>query len=448
MRTPPWIVALLLVVALVPLGSAPTWAEYSLVAITCCTFLALMFRAASDPAAVHAAEYSPLDGLDTYALIALPTLALVQIVAFATAFHTDGALIDVVRASLVLLATVLFYVLVHSAVVDYRSFRSIVSIFTIVGVAEAVYGLFNLLAGNEQLLLMQRWAYHDSATGTLVGRNHFALLMELCLPLAVIISATAPVTRRNTPAPTSEDFARRMILASATIVMGLALVFSRSRMGVLSFLLALFVVLPTAHLMRPAETSSSRRTRGQLIVPAMSLGLVVVYVLVIGVTPAFERFANIATDLETGRIPIWQAAAAMAMDKPLLGHGWGAFDSLVDGYKGLPTGFSTRYAHNDYLQVFAEAGVFGLAIVAWLVYRLTRRYLQTLARPLTPDARTVIIWLGVTVSAALIHSIADFGLRIPGVGFMFAGIVAVLVRVMQEPQLAVRPRRRHRSSRR
>jgi len=63
-----------------------------------------------------------------------------------------------------------------------------------------------------------------------------------------------------------------------------------------------------------------------------------------------------------------------------------------------------------------------------------------------PDARTVILWLSVAIVAAAGHSLADFGLRIPGVGFMFAGVLALFVRVSRAPQLALKPRRRRRAA--
>ena len=168
----------------------------------------------------------------------------------------------------------------------------------------------------------------------------------------------------------------------------------------------------------------------------------------IGVTPAVERFANLWTDLETGRLPIWRAAIAMALDHPVFGHGWGSFDFLVDGYRDTPTGLDTSYAHNDYLQVFAETGIVGLSFVVWLLALLARRIVRGLSSPMIPEARFTILWLAIGIVAALVHSVADFGLRIPGVAFMFTVLLAVFVRVSEEPSLVSDRRRRRRRSRR
>jgi O-antigen ligase len=143
-------------------------------------------------------------------------------------------------------------------------------------------------------------------------------------------------------------------------------------------------------------------------------------------------------------LPIWRAATAMALDHPVFGHGWGSFNFLIDGYRDTPTGLDTSYAHNDYLQVFAESGIVGLAFVLWLLALLGRRIFRALSSPMSAEARFTIVWLTVGIVAALVHSIADFGLRIPGVGFMFTLLLAIFVRVSAEPSLVTGRRRRSR----
>ncbi|MBF0171105.1 MAG: hypothetical protein HQK87_08465, partial [Nitrospinae bacterium] len=54
-----------------------------------------------------------------------------------------------------------------------------------VGLAEAVYGLFNTLSGTEMIGWMKKEAYLGDVTGTYVNRNHFAGLMEIAIPVAI-----------------------------------------------------------------------------------------------------------------------------------------------------------------------------------------------------------------------------------------------------------------------
>lgn len=445
LRTPAWLPAALLAVALLPLGSAPTRAEYALVIATTTAFLLLVFRGASQ-LGFQAYGETLLHGVSLPLLLGLPLIVFAQTAAALLTHYTDGAPSEMLRAGLGLFAIALFYVIAHDAIRDPSSFRTVVATVVLVGVLEAAYGVFNLLSGNERLLLYRRWAYHDSATGTLVNRNHFALLMALAFPLTMIYAALDRRSLRGA-ARESDVFGRRLLLALTSVLVGLALVFSRSRMGVISFGVACLLVPPVAHLLRPDPHAAWGTRRAGWGIPLVIAALIAVYVLVIGVTPAFERFANLWTDLETGRLPIWRAAMAMALDHPVVGHGWGSFDILVDGYRDAPTGLDTSYAHNDYLQVFAETGIIGLAFVGWMLVLLARRIVGALSSPTTPEARFTLLWLIIGITAALVHSLADFGLRIPGVGFMFALLLAIFLRVSAEPSLVAGSRRRRRSGR-
>jgi O-antigen ligase len=449
LRTPPWVPAALLAIAWIPLGSAPTRAEYSLVVATAATFLVLAARAARG-AGWLATGHALLRDVSVPALLGLPLLVLAQVSVALLIPYTTGAPSEMLRAGLVLFSTALYYLLVRDSVRDHGSFRLVVLTIVVVGAVEAAYGLFNLLAGNERLLVYRRWAYHDSATGTLVNRNHFALLMALVFPLTVIHAGLARTRLPRPTTPRSDLRAQRAVTLLASVVVGIALVFSRSRMGVMSFAAACVIVPLAARLLRPAGDQAVDAHRTGMAVPLASAALVVLYVVLIGVTPAIERFANLWTDLETGRMPIWRASVAMVLDRPVFGHGWGSFDFLIDGYRDVPTGLDTSYAHNDYLQVLAEAGIVGFGLVAWMLWLLGRRLVATLASPLPDDARFTVVWLSVAIAAALIHSGADFGLRIPGVGFMFVALLALVLRVCDDPHLVRghRAKRRVRSSQR
>lgn len=444
LRTPAWVPAALLAFALVPLGSAPTRAEYALVMATTATFLVMVSRGASQ-LGFRAYGGTLLGGVSLPLLLGMPLLVLAQTLAATFTDYTAGAPNEMMRAGLGLYAIAVFYVLAHDAIHDHASFRTVVVTVMLVGVLEAAYGVFNLLAGNEQLLLYRRWAYHDSATGTLVNRNHFALLMAMVFPLTVIHARLERGSSRGRGPRDSDILARRLLLTLTSVVVGLALVLSRSRMGVISFGVACLAVPAIAHLLRPDPRVVPDARRVGWGIPLLGALLFAGYMLVIGVTPAFERFANLWTDLETGRLPIWRAAMAMALDHPVLGHGWGSFNFLIDGYRDTPTGLDTSYAHNDYLQVFAETGIVGLAFVLWLLVLLARRILRALSSPMIPEARFTIVWLTIGIVTALVHSIADFGLRIPGVGFMFTLLLAIFVRVSAEPSLVAGRRRRRRS---
>ena len=365
----------------------------------------------------------------------LPLLVLVQLAAGVISAPSAASAYDLTSNLLLLTAYAAFFAFACGSTTNTRVFHAFAALLLLLGTAEGLYGLLNLLSGNERLLIYERWAYPHSATGTLVNRNHFAYLIEMSLPLALASGLLfAPVQRDTRRSTDSEATARRIMAVTATSVLGLALIFSRSRMGIFSLLAAAATVAAANALLKPG----SGRSRKGYALPALLVLVLGGFALVIGIDPVLERFFRIPQDLEHGRLPIWKASLAMWREAPLMGHGWGSYESLWPAWAGRPTGLHYKHAHNEYLQVLAEGGLAGAAIVAYLVFLFGRRVLRALSRPLTHAQRAVTVALATGITSVAFHSAADFGLRIPGVALVFALVVALFVRVTDNPELVDR----------
>ena len=365
----------------------------------------------------------------------LPLLVLVQLAAGVISAPSAASAYDLTSNLLLLTAYAAFFAFACGSTANTRVFHAFAALLLLLGTAEGLYGLLNLLSGNERLLIYERWAYPHSATGTLVNRNHFAYLIEMSLPLALASGLLfAPVQRDTRRSTDSEATARRIMAVTATSVLGLALIFSRSRMGIFSLLAAAATVAAANALLKPG----SGRSRKGYALPALLVLVLGGFALVIGIDPVLERFFRIPQDLEHGRLPIWKASLAMWREAPLMGHGWGSYESLWPAWAGRPTGLHYKHAHNEYLQVLAEGGLAGAAIVAYLVFLFGRRVLRALSRPLTHAQRAVTVALATGITSVAFHSAADFGLRIPGVALVFALVVALFVRVTDNPELVDR----------
>ena len=365
----------------------------------------------------------------------LPALVLVQLTVGVVSTPSAASLQDVTSNLLLLTAYAAFFAFACGSTTNTRVFHAFAALLLLLGTAEGLYGLLNLLSGNERLLIYERWAYPHSATGTLVNRNHFAYLIEMSLPLALASGLLfAPVQRDTRRSTDSEATARRIMAVAATTVLGLALIFSRSRMGIFSLLAAAATIGAASALLKPG----SGRSRKGYALPALLVLVLGGFALVIGIDPVLERFFRIPQDLEHGRLPAWQAAIAMWREAPLLGHGWGSYESLWPAWAGRPTGLHYKHAHNEYLQVLAEGGLAGAAVVAWALWLFGRRVLRALSRPLTHAQRAVTVALATGITSVAFHSAADFGLRVPGVALVFALVVALFVRVTDDPELVDR----------
>lgn len=424
---PPSLVALTLLL----LGAQAPLARWIVVGIVGLAFTLHVARSARDTGIEVLEEVT--DGARPMLLLGLPLLAAAQVALQLFVPFSDGPVASMIAEASRLAALAIFYLLVARAARTRDAFRFLLGAAVAIGAIEAAYGLFNLLAGNEYLLVYKRWAYKGSATGTLVNRNHFAYLMEMLLPATIAYAAVASVQSDSTApsVPRADAKARTAILGTACFVEGLALIFSRSRMGIASLLLALASMVAINRLVKGArlhapDTSPPVTSR---TVAVLLTGAIAVFALAIGIDPVIERFFDIERGMRIGDRPaVWKATLAMVADKPLLGHGFGTFAALFPAYRSAPTGFWYSHAHNDYLEILAEGGVLGLGLALWLVVAFARRLIGALRRPATPGQHAVVFWLGTGIVSVLLHSTADFGLRITAVGFTFVLLVALFVR--------------------
>jgi O-antigen ligase len=432
-----WFILFVLLAALVPLGAQAEPALNAVILLVSAAFVVYTIREIS-ALGWSATAQKLLTGAPALAVVALPLYVALQLVVHAALGSSDGPIFAIEQSTMEVTAIALFYLIVRAAASDARSVSGLITILALVGGAEALYGLVNLLAGNERIVLWERTAFHNSATGTLVSRNHFAFLMELLLPVSLAFAAMLRHSSRY-----EEEKPRAALIGMLAVICALGLLFSHSRMGILSLALSATAVFAVDRAVRPDE--SGARTEGFRwnLLGVGGVAAAVALAAAIGLDSVLERFVDIESDLVSGRLPIWQAALAMFFDYPLIGSGWGTFRALLPSYRFEPNGFYYTHAHNDYLEILAEGGIIGFAIAAVLVFLFFRRLVATFSMPLHAKQRSVVFWLGVALVAVLIHSLADFGMRATGVAFTFAAVAALFSRVSEEPSLIpVRVRRR------
>jgi O-antigen ligase len=77
------------------------------------------------------------------------------------------------------------------------------------------------------------------------------------------------------------------------------------------------------------------------------------------------------------------------------------------------------HAHNDYLELLAEAGVIGFALCLLLAARPVATALRASLRgEPSPDSDVALACVA-SLAAILAHSLVDFNLRIPANGMVF-----------------------------
>jgi O-antigen ligase len=160
----------------------------------------------------------------------------------------------------------------------------------------------------------------------------------------------------------------------------------------------------------------------------LALALAVAVLAACVVLTVGGRIADTAVHLTNTRLTIAspdraaaaRAALQLAAERPLTGAGP---DRAVLAWVQDSRRVTSRYAHNEYLQVLAELGFVGLALLVVLVASLAWTVWR--GRPHTPSAA---IWAGAAagLAALAVHSALDFLWHLPAIplaGAVLAGLV-------------------------
>jgi len=136
------------------------------------------------------------------------------------------------------------------------------------------------------------------------------------------------------------------------------------------------------------------------------------------------------------RLLIWKSTLEMIKDRPMFGSGIGAFKMnyldyqatlLKDNPYYVKYSGNAREAHNEYLQMWAEIGIIGLAIfigVILIFYDLIINYLKKVDND---KDKIIVFGLVLGITCFLIHCLFTFPLHVPALGVTFFTLVGLTV---------------------
>jgi O-antigen ligase len=330
-----------------------------------------------------------------------------------TPFTLSFAPYQTVSHLLLLITYLTAFYLVLLVCADQNARKRLVYSLIALGAFEAFYGLVQYLTGWQQIFAYVKKYYVNDATGTYINRNHFAGFLEMVLPFAVAfvlrLAGQLRSTARRSELKGRSLFAARELLPLIfwlflAIAILAAIIFSRSRMGVLSALASLITILALA-----GSSSPSKQTRA--VVAVLFLLGVAGLVVWVGSDPVIARFETLGQEYShTGqnRISIWRDTLRLIHQHPWFGTGLGTFSVAYTSVQTSFLGLLVDHAHCDYLEVVSELGLPGGILVfgsiLWILARAVRCYRRAEVR------RNTVVCLGCigSISAIVVHSLADF----------------------------------------
>jgi O-antigen ligase len=347
-----------------------------------------------------------------------------------TYFTISAAPYETVSHLLLLVTYLTAFYLVLVLCEERNARKRLVFALLAIGVFEAFYGLIQYLTGWQQIFAYVKKFYLEDATGTYINRNHFAGLLEMILPFAVVFALQqVRALRRRTPEDgaqakrilSSKEFPLLVFWFFVAALLFTTLFFSGSRMGIISALVSLLAVLTLS-----GTAALSARTR--IVVGVLFLLGISGLAVWIGSDPVIRRFETLGQQYNQpghDRISIWRDTLRLIRRHPLLGTGLGTFGVV---YPSVQTAFLNNFvdhAHNDYLQIASELGLPGAILVFGTVFWVLGLTVRRCRKSGEERDKAVSYGCLGSITAILLHSLTDFNLYIPANGLVFVIILAL-----------------------
>ena len=310
-----------------------------------------------------------------------------------------------------------------------------------------VFGFLLAILGLSQSITSPTKVYwfrelnQSTAFGPFINRHHFAGYMELtiALPLGLLFAGAV-------------DKEKRIIYLFIAGLMGVALVMTASRGGIVSLVAEIFfLMIVTAIWRKPSERRRKRKHRFRQVLSrvgmtgALLVGLFLGVVL-LGGEFSINRFIDSVNtdDPTTGRSHFWAVTLDIIKAHPYVGTGLGAYGVIYTRYDTRNGLYRLEQAHNDYLQVLSDGGIIGavlaLSFVALLFWKAISR-----ARSRDDFRRGLALAAMSGCFAVLVHSFFDFTLHTTSNALLFL-VLAALATLNGRVEDAPARRKRRRSN--
>ncbi|WP_028543996.1 O-antigen ligase family protein [Paenibacillus taiwanensis] len=175
-------------------------------------------------------------------------------------------------------------------------------------------------------------------------------------------------------------------------------------------------------------TGLSKLKWGSLLIPVGGavLGALILYIF-IGTSVKNILPENVQTRLENinfgqhsvlERLTFYKDAVKVVADYPVIGAGGGGWSALYEQYQNNP--YTSRQAHNFFLQYVIETGILGFTIFMAFVLYIFYQYVRSYKRADIEKRESYFMYFIIAFSI-LVHSILDFNMS-----YVFMGILVFI----------------------
>ena len=299
---------------------------------------------------------------------------------------------------------ILIFLMVQDALISDKHLRIAVKILLFGGCLVAIDGIFQYFCGWEFLRERKIMLMGDSIkaiTGPFPHYNGFAAYL-IC-PISLFMTAILGKNEFRFSVP----FRNKMIYCGMFLALFMllgCLLLTLSRGGWVGLLFAILLIL---------FLSPKRK-----FIAAILCSFILAVILI---PHTRERFLLTFTfNGDADRFTIWKGAWGMIKEHPFLGMGVGTF---MANFSQFIKGLGIRYAHNCYLQIWAETGIFALISFISLISMLLWQGIMLFRK----SQDCIILGLLCSLVGFLVHSFFDtqlYSLQLVVLFWFMAGMIA------------------------
>jgi O-antigen ligase len=332
-------------------------------------------------------------------------------------FETSEAVIKIITSIFIFFLSACYSL-------DEKKAKTFSNSFVIFTSLYSAYGLIVFLGGFYSIIWFEKIYYKNDLTSTFINRNNFATYAGLGLIVSFLMFAQIMQKyailghsfRQVIIRIMARDTHRFGIAVIGMLLNASALLLTHSRAGALSTLAGLVVAV---FCLRFSKLMPEKFTSWIAIFAV--IGVILIFSLsgedIVQRFDLFDRDLNWRTSLY---MQVWEGIKTA----PLTGYGFGTFKEGIRLFSVPNTAWATwSFAHNTYLELAFTIGILGAAVlligIGIIIFHIMRGVKNRRRCQIYPI-------MGLAVATLIgMHSLFDFSVQIPAVGWSFSFLLGV-----------------------
>lgn len=308
-------------------------------------------------------------------------------------------------------ALLIFFAALLTFIDSAKRLKTVVWLITIFGFVYAFYAILQAVLSPDKIYGLYDVTSKQSF-GSFVNRHNFAAYIEMAIAVPLGMMFVGAVQKD-----------RRLLFVTAIGLMGVALILSGSRGGLAALLAeVVFLIILTT------KTKNYNQFVLKIGLSVALVAIIIVGSILVGGESSLTRISETvgSDNVTSGRTEIWNVSLQIIKNNLPFGAGIGSYSVAYTPYDTFNGLMRVEQAHNDYLQVLADAGLVGLIIGAAFLFLLFKTGLKNVNTKNT-FRQGVAVGALAGCFAVLVHSFFDFVLHTTAISVLFLTLMALVV---------------------